>query len=461
MLLPFVLIMLYNFLFVFYFKNKTKNLDIFLLVFSPLQFYLIRQKLKKSTSLLIIILKKIYYYLLIIELYWLVHHGRCIIDLKAVHSAILSFENYCNNLSLVFISIFTGLDILKTLFMITFEFEPISNKILKLYKEIINLERYIVNSMNKIKKFDLNCSNLIVIDHIKRHLTNYDSKELFDILSNKEKINLKTLSQFYPEAAATEFLKLLTFTFDKELDYSDFHEVVRQINIERRSLINMINGEEYIRNVLKVYINTLHWFLFLVIALEMINKVNILTLSILPFLLFLLPIGVSMFDSFILIAYHKPFDIGDRVIIKDENLIVKSIGLTSTVFEKWNNEVVIYSNKIITGVDIKNIRRSKSQKNIITMTIPKKFATEKMNLVKKGLARFAEDDPSFCDFQMVYNHIEDSRYVLVDLIIKHSINHQNGYFTWYVQNRFMKRLLRELKENQVEYYPNELLVNVS
>ena len=149
-----------------------------------------------------------------------------------------------------------------------------------------------------------------------------------------------------------------------------------------------------------------------------------------------------------------PFDIGDRIFIGDENLIVKSVGLTSTVFERWNNDYVIYTNRCLRSKILKNIRRSRNQVWSVSVVINRKDLDKTKDL-DVMLSNFCKENSAFEDILFSCEEMVDNYFIKLNILVKHSINYQNGYFMCYVQNRFMKRLVFYLNSLKIIFKPLE------
>jgi len=291
------------------------------------------------------------------------------------------------------------------------------------------------------------------------HISQLRIGEFFSVRSLPGKISFQSLQRLFSSEAAAEILKLLTQGFDEALSYEEFYENMRQINIERRSFASFLRGNSHILNILSVST----WVLFGLVTIMAVGKIldlnDFMKFLVYPFFMLMFPWFVNLLDSFMFIIYIHPYDIEDKVIIDDESLIVKSIRLSSTVFEKWNNEVVIYPNASLKDKLFKNIRRSKNQQKIVTVMIRRKDV-KNLKHIRKWLDELSSGSSAFAGFDLVVDRIVDCNFVRVDFMIRHSINHQNGYFMWVVQNRFMKSLTGLLREHRVRYRPLEIPVEI-
>lgn len=270
--------------------------------------------------------------------------------------------------------------------------------------------------------------------------SNINEMSLYDF-STDAKITKKSLSKYF--SRADEVLRILTQGFEDDLNFQDFHESIRQFNFERSNYVNFVDES---LNVISIIIG-IHWVFYnailLAIAVQLFANDGILKMVIYPFVLFLFPLIFNTVKPFLFLIYMHPFDIGDRVFISDfneENLIVKSIGLNSTIFERWNNEIVIYTNNYLQSKVLKNIKRSRKQTWLLDIMI-NKSDLDKVKELELFLTDFCNENTALEGIVLSSQSIKDSSYIKINIQVKHSINHQNGYFMWFVQNKFMKRFI--------------------
>jgi Mechanosensitive ion channel len=253
--------------------------------------------------------------------------------------------------------------------------------------------------------------------------------------------------------------RILTQGLSESLDFSEFKDNLKQLNNERKNFISTLKNNDYIVEILRYIGLCLEIILNGAITTRIFKSNEFIKLAVLPFFIFALPVSLGLIDSFIFLLYIHPYDIGDRVYIEGDNLIVKDIRLTSTVFERWNNEVVVISNRYIQGRPIKNIRRSRNQQSKIEFYVSNKTPRASIDAIDEALLEFVQCDSAFESFNMYYDEIRDSSFCKLSFVIKHSINHQNGFFMWKVQNKFMKKLIEECAEKNISYVPLDQIID--
>ncbi len=327
-----------------------------------------------------------------------------------------------------------------------------------------DMRKYIL--LNYLTQYDLNCltekNNFIKIykseknECLKVEVDDYTKLKKIDKLRLNGVITLKSLENVLPKNDAKLCFRILTQNFENFLTYTDFEESMRQLNNFRADLINTLKNNKRTMNLLFRTLLCVQMFIFGIVVLYVIKADKFIKHILTPIFILLFPIAWNLFNSFMFIIYSHLYDIGDRIYIGDDNLIVKDIGLTSTIFERWNNENVVITNGYIKERAITNIRRSRNQQWKVTFNILNDHQKKTLDQFKKNIKHFVTDNIAFKHVSINFDEIRDSRYLKMSIIITHSINHQNGFFMWKVQNKFMLKLVKELNDNNIKYLEPEL-----
>lgn len=294
---------------------------------------------------------------------------------------------------------------------------------------------------------------------LKYFINNKRKEELEKILNTVDFngfITYKSISEKFDEKHSFNCFRILTQNFESSLSYQKFYENMRQFNNERDNFILSIENN---KNTLKTFKRILNAFevMFWIIIYSFIFESNrFLRIVAVSTGISAIPVVSNLIESFIFLVYLHPYDVGDRIIIEDDNLIVKNIGFTCTIFEKWNNEYVVIPNRYIKNKVIKNIRRSKSQHWKIEFYISASTPMASIDKIRANLIDFVESDSTFEHLSVNIDEINNCRFLKIMFIIKHSINHQNGFFMWYAQNKFMSKLLEECNKYKISYLPPEI-----
>lgn len=286
--------------------------------------------------------------------------------------------------------------------------------------------------------------------------------ESYKRLRKIEKIQLKgqitgdSLKQVLSNEDAKSCFRILTQDFESSLNFADFDGSMRQLNNIRKKFIFTLINNQRTMSILYMLLLTFHIVVFVFTTLHLFQKDKSGRDIMSPIFLFCFPVVWNLFNSFMFIIYSHPYDIGDRVYIDNDNLIVKDIGLTNTTFERWNNEIVIITNSYIKSKVITNIRRSKNQQWKISFYILSSIDVKTLNKLKTNVKDFVSKNQAFEHISITYDEIKECKFYKMSFIVKHTINHQNGFFMWKVQNKFMVKLVKELNANEVAYIEPEL-----
>lgn len=262
-----------------------------------------------------------------------------------------------------------------------------------------------------------------------------------------------SISRFFPKDAAT-ILRLIG-GFDDSLDFQLFHDGIRQFNIERKNFVTFILENREITSKINIIFWIIYIFAVFSLFIQLYTTNVLLKFIFYPLLLSIFHLSFSHIPNFLYLVCLHPFDIGDKIQIEGENFFVKSFRLTFIVLEKGNNDIVIFTLKSITQKAIKNIRRSKNQKLSLSVDINRRYCN-KIKKVEAIMNDFVLDSPGVDSLKIAAGKILDNHQINLRIDIRHTINHQNGYYMWLVQNKVMKKLLATFKVVGIDHNPLDL-----
>ena len=101
-------------------------------------------------------------------------------------------------------------------------------------------------------------------------------------------------------------------------------------------------------------------------------------------------VAQSIFNAFMFVFIEHAFDVGDRVVIGGENLIVHNIEIFTTTLVKWDGVKVYWPNSVLATKDIENIRRSACQSETIDISIGSNTSTDRLWELKKQLTDYVK-----------------------------------------------------------------------
>ncbi|KAI5151057.1 hypothetical protein ENBRE01_1872 [Enteropsectra breve] len=267
----------------------------------------------------------------------------------------------------------------------------------------------------------------------------------------KGKIRMERVSRFLDPGDAHEFMRILTQGFSSELSYSEFEDNIRQMNNERTNFVSTLRNNNRTASIFRKCLIALELMAIIMFCISFFESVAIIKKILIPIMIFFILVFCRLFDSFAFLLHVHPYDIGDRIYIDGDNLVVKDMGLVSTTFERWNNEYVVMGNRYINQRPITNLRRSKNQQWRVEICISASIKEKCIERLVSSMREFAASNPAFEKLSAEYDELTNCEKLKIIFIVRHSINYQNGYFTCYVQNKFMKKLAKECNVNNIRY----------
>ncbi len=143
----------------------------------------------------------------------------------------------------------------------------------------------------------------------------------------------------------------------------------------------------------------------------------------------------EVLGSCIFLFVKHPYDVGDRIDIKDDQLVVAHISLLFTVFKRIsNNKTVQIPNIVLNTNWIENITRSKAMKEQILMYINFETSIEDIQALKREMQAFVTDKENSRDFQpeidVEITGIAEMNKLELRVEIKHKVRSPESKTTW-------------------------------
>ncbi|PNS15896.1 hypothetical protein CAC42_8002 [Sphaceloma murrayae] len=161
----------------------------------------------------------------------------------------------------------------------------------------------------------------------------------------------------------------------------------------------------------------------------------------------------EVLGSCIFLFSKHPFDIGDRVEITKEQLIVDHISLLFTVFRRVNGEncgrLVQIPNIVLNSLWIENVTRSKAMKEQLSLMISYETSFEDIQLLKQELLTFVRDKENSRDFmpdlEVEVLGTSDLSKLELRVEIQHKSNYSNETLRAARRSKFMCALIAALR----------------
>ncbi|KAL0574763.1 hypothetical protein V5O48_007190 [Marasmius crinis-equi] len=136
----------------------------------------------------------------------------------------------------------------------------------------------------------------------------------------------------------------------------------------------------------------------------------------------------NAFDAIMFLFVTHPFDTGDRVFIGTENLIVKKMGIFSTVFTRVDGTETYFFNSQLFNMFLTNIRRSGKQFENCALQISWKTPLEKIDALEECLNQWLSTEENRWyepATSIMLQNIEYQRYLEITIGIAHNGNWQD------------------------------------
>jgi Mechanosensitive ion channel len=359
--------------------------------------------------------------------------------------------------------------------------------------EILKLEKYILYSMNEITLHQLNAGDLTLNSFYKRGrpkdipvLQIFEKWSSRDVEGDNEILNEygydlgesiripnrprltpehesategavsvpSLLNTFLPHQA-NELFEIISYGERARIRYTTFSETFRQVSAERSALHRSLDDYKKLLTTFRrllLLVEGILLFLLVTLAADMRNFLLNALLSF--FLVYLIvPGSMSFSESFIFLVLAHPYDNGDRVLIRGENMVVRRMGLFSTSFDTWSGQRVIIQNSEISKLPIVNIRRSLSQ--YWTIKVPALLSTppSAIDNFKRRLRWYVSEEKMLTSAIFAPEEIIDNNTLLIKVLVRKKSNFQSGFFTLTNFTKCLACVVRILIEEKIYYKP--------
>lgn len=105
-------------------------------------------------------------------------------------------------------------------------------------------------------------------------------------------------------------------------------------------------------------------------------------------------VAQTVFNAFLFVFVEHAYDVGDRVVIGGEHLLVREIEIFATTFVKADGTIVVMPNSMLSGRDIENLRRSSNQWEVQDVQVPSGMSAAALQLFIKELREALSHQPN-------------------------------------------------------------------
>ncbi|KAJ9649719.1 hypothetical protein H2199_000498 [Coniosporium tulheliwenetii] len=207
------------------------------------------------------------------------------------------------------------------------------------------------------------------------------------------------------QAEAEECFAALDRDGNGDISLDEMVLTVTEIGRERRSIATSMHDVDQAINVLDGLLATVVFIVTVFIFIAFLNRNFVTTLATAGTALLSLSFVFAVtcqevLGSCIFLFVKHPYDIGDRIDIKDDQMTVEHISLLFTVFRRVaTGRMVQIPNIVLNGLWIENVSRSKAMREQITVAVNFDTTFEDIKALRNEMQNFVLDKDNCRDFQ--------------------------------------------------------------
>ncbi|CAN1305695.1 Mechanosensitive ion channel protein 10 [Linum perenne] len=213
---------------------------------------------------------------------------------------------------------------------------------------------------------------------------------------------------------------------------SSFRNWLVHAYVERKALAYSLNDTKTAVNQLHKLASAIAIVIMVVISLLVMGLATIKVLLVVTSQLLLVGFMFqntckTIFESIIFVFVMHPFDVGDRCVIDDIQMIVEEMNILTTVFLRYDMEKIYYPNSVLISKPISNFRRSPDMGDSVEFTIDVSTSIDDFNALKKAIQTYIESKPKYWNpkHSVLVKEIENVDKMKLLLCVQHTMNHQN------------------------------------
>ena len=257
-------------------------------------------------------------------------------------------------------------------------------------------------------------------------------------------------------AEAEECFQCLDRDGNGDISLDEMILTVCEYGKERYSIANSMHDVDQAINVLDNLLCTVAFIIIVFVFVAFLNKSFMTTLATAGTALLSLSFVFAVtcqevLGSCIFLFVKHPYDVGDRVDIGDNQLVVERISLLFTVFRKVkDHKTTQVPNIILNATWIDNISRSKAMREQVFLYVSADTTLEDIQLLKHEMSAFVLDKDNSRDFQpdldVELTGLAEMNKLELKVEIRHKSNWANEAVRASRRSKFMCALVLALRK---------------
>uniref|UniRef100_A0A5B7BL62 Mechanosensitive ion channel protein n=1 Tax=Davidia involucrata TaxID=16924 RepID=A0A5B7BL62_DAVIN len=170
----------------------------------------------------------------------------------------------------------------------------------------------------------------------------------------------------------------------------------------------------------------------------------------------------TIFEAIIFLFVMHPYDVGDRCEVDGVQMIVEEMNILTTVFQRYDNQIIIYPNSILATKPIGNYFRSPDMADTVDFSIHISTPMEKIAIMKKRIIRYIESRSDHWHQTPTVNirELEDMNRLKMVVCVTHRMNHHKMVERWSRRTLLVEEMIKVFRELDIEYRMLPLDMNV-
>lgn len=216
--------------------------------------------------------------------------------------------------------------------------------------------------------------------------------------THRSAITVADMVAYLPSADADRLFQMLDPDSMRELNLVQVRRSITRLLDEQENLhLALLDQAQVIKKLDRL-------FLVLAIIFAMIPWMALFQVSLQTILVALAGIASfvlaasnstvkTAFESIVFVIFTHPFDVGDKVMIRHDEYVVKELGLWTTTFMGSTNQLTYIANSKLRTEMIINTRRSPFQSELVRVNVLPSTSSEQIKTLEAKLLAFLEANP--------------------------------------------------------------------
>ncbi|MCO5566689.1 hypothetical protein L7F22_020367 [Adiantum nelumboides] len=289
------------------------------------------------------------------------------------------------------------------------------------------------------------------------------AKQVFNNMAKhgQRRITLQNFIYFLPEEHLARAFAMFETTENGEVTKESFIKWVVNVYTERRALCLTLNDNKTVVEKLHRLLNVVLVMILipvfvLIFGVETPKILVFFTSLVLPSVFMFGNSAKNVFESLIFLFVTHPFDVGDRIVVDGQTMLVEypyHVDLIMMHVNSSCNEKLYYPNALLCTKPISNYYRSPDMWDSIEFQIHMRTPLEKIAELKDRLQKHIEGLPQYWypEFRVVCKDIEDSTKMKMAMWMRHHLNYQEGGERFQRRSNILLYLKQHLEELEISY----------